>query len=551
MYPASAPSGQLVDPAAVEPGHSRRRPGRTCSGRDRQPPGGSSRGRRQPTGAEPDRWRPAGRRPKPTSSPAQARLGAGRAQRGAYSTPGDAPREPTRPVSPPTRRRAACRTRPRTRPHAGRHADRADLECPASRTAPPTAARRSGRAPVAPCRLAVPTSQLDHEAIARHPAGRRRVPAIPDSRRGGPKHRRSRSRARSRATPPTRISTKMDDGPDECETEMPAPVAVVVDPVVDGLRVRSGMPGSQPSQRDWREPGATEAFATDARGRPRADADPSPAAAETSTGRPGRDRRAAGVSPRGASRRSVSGRDTRPLTGRSIASPRRREAAPRNAWAVDGGPSSRREFVPYRTTRRRRPIRDRRDEPGPGDRNGRRSGTSWRIIGPAPARRPAVERRRNGQSGDPDGARMSRPSGSCPSGSPCRRSRPVSWPGIRGLRPVLVVGGRLVDRGRHDPSAAGGRRLGAAASASREWSLRPAADGSARPLSTWRTGPSTSRGPATMAAIRSARGPVDDGAALRGLAPESDRPAGDGAARGARSGTVRAGSAAWGSAAMP
>ncbi len=118
--------------------------GRTSPGRALPCPGGSSRWRRQPYRRR-DRSlaRPleGGRSPlQGPRCPARRRS----STRCVFHS-GRCGAQPDAAGFPAHARRAVCRTATPTHPHAGRCEDRADLECPASRTDAESAARWSGR----------------------------------------------------------------------------------------------------------------------------------------------------------------------------------------------------------------------------------------------------------------------------------------------------------------------------------------------------------------------------------------------------------------------
>ena len=174
---------------------------------------------------------------------------------------------------------------------------------------------------------------------------------------------------------------------------------------------------------------------------------------------------------------------------------------------------------------------------GPEDRSCRRSATSWRITATAPdlGRRSSAARR---ASRPCRRSRTSPASGRCPAGSPCRRSGRSCWRRGCRLRPLLVVDGRRVDRGRADAAAAGLRRLRPATAVARRTAPRPAAGGSRRPRSTWRTGPFTPPASDNRPGSLGVGGADARDPGARDLAAEPDGPAGDGAARGPRPGRL-------------
>ena len=420
MYPASAPSGQ---PRGARDERSSSRKGPRPIARHRSGRGGPARGGGRETWRSGSLAQPAGRRLRPTSR---------------HATPGSAPatsaariplnrgfRDPARPVSRPapidlppneTRPRpvpspAAPRIEPSWSGPRPEPTMTAPPIMPSVRAVTPSAARRPNRSRPW-CRKSRPAAPVSAALVA--------------------------SDATSADLQPPSVGAQ-DDRLEFLERD----IASTFDDEISEVRSQIATPSVPPSTAVEVEPPQRA---------PTGYEEPSPADLTEV---------AAGFPVAATSTEPEPGPDARPFRGGAPeARPRTRtrsvdpsgERAPRESSPLGQSPT------PYRPIdrgpRKRRPPRDRiglgrRGEPAsrlrsdsnrPGTSSDREGGSEpspeaeWPTVRDilanhrsSPGPRPAVERRRKGEAGDPRRCRKSPPSGSCPAGSPCPRSGRASW----------------------------------------------------------------------------------------------------------------------------
>ena len=391
MYPASAPSGQLVrGRSAVGPGSTRRRrlrphlPGRALA---HAPAAPVPRRRHAESAPTPDRWRARWKAAEAHFKARDARLGAGSPTRCVFHSRRMPRENPIRPVSRPRRRpRRRSSRRPRPGADAGHPRIEPTWRCPVRNlTARRRASvRRYGRSPRPRARTA------DHEAIDA-PAGREfpRCPT-PSGRTG----RRRRSRARSERRRRADLARASDDGSTVvgdrrarhrfASRRRVRRASVLSDAAVERDSASPADASSQP-----KPPGRSPS-----RGEPAPTDEPAPRTRPAESG----------AAAPGAGRLSTAGRAASAAQpadrSRARGQTRSRRA---NASAADAGPSPRRRFRPDDESADVRRSASGGRRAGPGDRNAVGPG----HPGESPQQpRPAAGRRATpqGQSGGPDGA---------------------------------------------------------------------------------------------------------------------------------------------------